>query len=68
MGNYDLKLGAVDVDIGGTGALGDLASLIAPQVAEVVKNKIFEVMSGDIKNLIVKEMEKRIPNITSIVT
>ena len=68
MGNYDLKLGAVDVDVGGLGVLGDLASLIAPQVAEVVKKKISEVMSGDVKNLIVREMEKRIPNITSIVT
>ena len=68
MADYDLKLGAVDVDLGGLGPLGDLASLIAPQVAEVVKKKICEVMEGDVKNIIIREMEKRIPNITSLVT
>ena len=67
MADYDLKLGAVDVDLGGLGALGDLASLISPKVADVVKKKIIEVMEGDVKNIIVREMEKRIPNITSIV-
>ena len=67
MADYDLKLGAVDVDFGGLGPLGNLASLISPKVADVVNKKIIEVMEGDVKNIIVREMEKRIPNITSIV-
>ena len=49
MADYDLKLGAVDVDVGGLGPLADLASVIAPQVGEVVKRKISEVMDGDVK-------------------
>ena len=68
MADYDLKLGAVDVDLGGLGPLGDLANLISPKVADVVKSKIVEVMEGDVKNIIVRELEKRIPNIASIVT
>ena len=54
MADYNLKLGAVDVDLGGLGPLGDLASLISPKVADVVKKKIIEVMEGDVKNIIVR--------------
>ena len=67
MADYDLKLGAVDVDLGGLGPLTDLASLISPKVAEVVKQKITEAMDGDVKNFLVTELEKRIPNIMSLV-
>ena len=67
MADYDIMLGNVDVDFGGLGALGELADLISPRVADLVGNKIKEVMEGDVKNFLVKEMEKRIPNISSII-
>ena len=67
LADYDLKLGNVDVDFGGLGALGELADLISPRVADLVGAKIREVMEGDVKNFLVREMKKRIPNITSIV-
>ena len=67
LADYDLRLGNVDVDFGGLGALGELADLISPRVADMVGGKIREVMEGDVKNFLVREMEKRIPNITSIV-
>ena len=67
MADYDIMLGNVDVDFGGLGALGELADLISPRVADLVGNKIREVMEGDVKNFLVKEMEKRIPNISSII-
>ena len=68
LADYHLKLGAVDVDLVGLGPLGDLVDIISTQVADVVKNKIVEVMEGDVKNMIVKEIEKRIPNISSVIT
>ena len=68
MADYDLKLGSVDVDFGGLGALGELADAISPKVADIVGAKIKEIMEGDVKNFIVREMEKRIPDIKSIVS
>ena len=68
LADYDINLGNVDVDFGGLGALGELADLISPRVADLVGNKIKEVMEGDVKNFLVKEMEKRIPNIKSIIS
>ena len=68
MADYDFKLGNVDVDFGGLGALGELAELISPKVADLVAAKIREVMEGDVKNFLVEQMEKRIPNISSIVS
>ena len=68
MGDYDVKLGAVDVDFGGLGPLGDLANVISPNVSDAVKSILVEVMERDVKTIIIKEMEKRIPNITSIIT
>ena len=50
MADYDFKLGNVDVDFGGLGALGELAELISPKVADLVAAKIREVMEGDVKN------------------
>ena len=67
LADYDIMLGNVDVDFGGLGALGERADLISPRVADLVGNKIKEVMEGDVKNFLVKEMEKRIPNISSII-
>lgn len=68
MADYDLKLGNVDVDFGGLGALGELADLISPKVGDLVGEKIRELMEGDVKNFLVREMEKRIPDIKSIVS
>ena len=68
MADYDLKLGNIDVDFGNLGALGELAELISPKVADLVGQKIRELMEGDVKNFLVREMEKRIPDIKSIVS
>ena len=68
MADYDLKLGNVDVDFGRLGALGELADLISPKVGDLVGEKIRELMEGDVKNFLVREMEKRIPDIKSIVS
>ena len=68
MADYDLKLGNVDVDFDGLGALGELADLISPKVGDLVGEKIRELMEGDVKNFLVREMEKRIPDIKSIVS
>ena len=68
MADYDLNLGAIDVDFGNLGALGELAEAISPKVGDIVGAKIKEILEGDVKNFIVKEMEKRIPDIKSIVS
>ena len=67
MADYDLKMGAVDIDFGGLGPLGELADVISPKVSQIIQQKIKEVMEGDVKNFLTKEIEKRIPNISSIV-
>ena len=68
VGDYALKLGAVDVELDGLGELQELQDIISPRVSAVVREKIEQVMLGDVKNFIVREIEKRIPNIASIVT
>ena len=67
MADYDLKMGAVDIDFGGLGPLGELADIISPQVSVIIQQKIREVMEGDVKQFLTKEIEKRIPNISSLV-
>ena len=70
MADYDLKLGAVDVDFegGNLGMLSELVDLISPKVSDIVGSKIKEIMEGDVKDMIVKEFTERIPDIKSIVT
>ena len=67
MADFDLKMGPVDVDFGGLGPLGELADIISPKVSDIIHQKIKEVMEGDVKNFLTKEIEKRIPNISSLV-
>ena len=40
MANYDLKMGAVDIDFGGLGPLGELADVISPKVGIIIQQKI----------------------------
>ena len=44
MADYDLNLGAIDVDFGNLGALGELAEAISPKVGDIVGAKIKEIL------------------------
>jgi len=64
--NFDMIVGNVDVDLEGLGPLGDIAEYVAPYIAEVVGKKLKEVMQTQVKDKFLAEVEKRIPNIKSI--
>lgn len=63
---FVMKVGNVDVDLEGLGPLGDIAGYVAPYIAEVVGKKLKEVMQNQVKEKFLAEVEKRIPNIQSI--
>jgi len=64
--NFDMNLGNVDVDLEGLGPLGEIAEYVAPYIAEVVGKKLKEVLQNQVKDKFLAEVEKRIPNIRSI--
>eukprot|EP00088_Acartia_fossae_P048786 TRINITY_DN5331_c0_g1_i1.p1 TRINITY_DN5331_c0_g1~~TRINITY_DN5331_c0_g1_i1.p1 ORF type:complete len:249 (+),score=51.50 TRINITY_DN5331_c0_g1_i1:78-824(+) len=66
--NFDMNIGNVDVDLEGMGPLGDIAEFVAPYIADIVGSKLKEVMQTQVKDKLFDEVEKRIPNIKSILT
>jgi len=64
--NFDMQVGNVDVDLEGLGPLGDIAEYVSPYIADIVGNKLKEVMQTQVKEKFLAEVEKRIPSIMSI--
>jgi len=64
--NFDLDVGPVDVDLEGLGPLDDLAGYIAPHVAEIVGKKLKEVLTTQVKDKFLEEVERRLPGIRAL--
>jgi len=65
--NFNMDMGPVDVDLEGLGPLDEIASYISPYVAEIVGKKLKEVLQTQVKERFLKEVENRIPSISSLV-
>jgi len=65
--NFDMDVGQVNVDLDGLGPLGDLAEYVAPYVANIVGEKLKEVLQTQVKSKVLEEVEKRLPGISALV-